>query len=104
MFLTALICPGSGIAADNRAEDVPNCRLTEDGTVKSIGDFDLTEIAAGRSYYPSPGAWEDHLFYFLLVDRFADGRERPASLGECSFSEPLLPRDPMYLLRNRTGI
>ena len=25
--------------------------------------------------HPSPAAWEDQVFYFLLVDRFSDGQE-----------------------------
>ena len=28
-----------------------------------------------QSYYPSPVDWRDHVLYFLLVDRFSDGRE-----------------------------
>jgi glycosidase len=26
-------------------------------------------------YHPSPVAWEDHVFYFLLIDRFSDNNE-----------------------------
>ncbi|RMD71296.1 MAG: hypothetical protein D6819_02050, partial [Gammaproteobacteria bacterium] len=28
-----------------------------------------------RRYYPSPVSWRDEVLYFLLVDRFSDGRE-----------------------------
>ncbi|HEU4590169.1 MAG TPA: alpha-amylase family glycosyl hydrolase [Steroidobacteraceae bacterium] len=28
-----------------------------------------------RPYYPSPADWRDEVFYFLMVDRFSDGRE-----------------------------
>ena len=28
------------------------------------------------TYFPSPAAWEDEVLYFLLLDRFSDGRER----------------------------
>jgi glycosidase len=28
-----------------------------------------------RRHHPSPAAWEDQIFYFLLVDRFSDGRK-----------------------------
>ncbi len=28
-----------------------------------------------RSFHPSPAAWEDEVLYFLLLDRFSDGRE-----------------------------
>ncbi len=27
-------------------------------------------------FHPSPSAWEDHVLYFLLPDRFSDGQER----------------------------
>lgn len=27
-----------------------------------------------QSYYPSPVDWRDEVLYFLLVDRFSDGR------------------------------
>ncbi|SDM18034.1 alpha-amylase family glycosyl hydrolase [Halarsenatibacter silvermanii] len=40
-------------------------------------DFDLQKIAEKRDYKPSPEAWEEQILYFLLVDRFADGSERP---------------------------
>ena len=29
----------------------------------------------GRTYYPSPVAWEDEVLYFLFVDRFSNGKE-----------------------------
>lgn len=29
-----------------------------------------------RPFHASPAAWEDQVFYFFLVDRFSDGRER----------------------------
>src|SRR6266511_2619112 len=40
-----------------------------------IADLDLTTLTAGRSYHPSPAAWEDEVLYFLMLDRFSDGRE-----------------------------
>lgn len=36
--------------------------------------LDLAAVAAGPKT-PSPSAWEDEVFYFLLVDRFSDGNE-----------------------------
>ena len=39
-----------------------------------IADLDFAALAA-RPHHPSPAAWEDQVFYFLLVDRFSDGRE-----------------------------
>lgn len=38
-------------------------------------DIDLATLTAGREYYPSPTAWEDEVLYFLMLDRFSDGRE-----------------------------
>ena len=33
-----------------------------------------------QSYFPSPVDWRDEVLYFLLVDRFSDGREDPCKL------------------------
>jgi glycosidase len=41
-----------------------------------IADIDLSALRAGRTYHPSPSAWEDEVLYFLMLDRFSDGRER----------------------------
>jgi glycosidase len=41
-------------------------------TVRRVADLDLTTSAAAS---PSPSAWADEVLYFLLVDRFSDGRE-----------------------------
>jgi glycosidase len=42
---------------------------------RSLKEIDWAALTAGRAYYPSPAAWEDEVLYFLLVDRFSDGRE-----------------------------
>lgn len=42
---------------------------------RSIAEVDLAALTRSRSFYPSPEAWEDQIFYFLLVDRFSDGNE-----------------------------
>jgi glycosidase len=42
---------------------------------QSLAEINLKDLVAGRSYYPSPAAWEDEVLYFLLVDRFSDGKE-----------------------------
>jgi glycosidase len=39
-----------------------------------VTDLDLRELTR-RAFFPSPAAWEDEVLYFLLVDRFSDGRE-----------------------------
>jgi glycosidase len=45
--------------------------------MKSLNEIDYKALAAERNgnYFPSPMAWEDLVFYFLLVDRFSDTRE-----------------------------
>ena len=40
-----------------------------------IADTDFAVIVSKTDYTPSPPAWEDQVFYFLLVDRFSDGKE-----------------------------
>jgi glycosidase len=42
---------------------------------KSLLDIDLQSLT-NRTYTPSPAAWEDQVLYFLMLDRFSDGRER----------------------------
>jgi len=29
-----------------------------------------------REFFPSPAAWEDQVLYFLMLDRFSDGKEK----------------------------
>jgi len=41
---------------------------------KSVAEIDLRSLSGGR-FTPSPVAWEDEVLYFLLLDRFSDGRE-----------------------------
>jgi glycosidase len=40
----------------------------------------LTEInwadLTDRPFFPSPAAWEDQVLYFMMLDRFSDGREQ----------------------------
>ncbi|HLF12257.1 MAG TPA: alpha-amylase family glycosyl hydrolase [Gammaproteobacteria bacterium] len=43
-------------------------------TEQSIAEIDLHGLTA-RPYFPSPVAWEDEVLYFLMLDRFSDGRE-----------------------------
>jgi len=40
-----------------------------------IVDVDIPGIISQNTYTRSPTAWEDQVFYFLLVDRFSDGKE-----------------------------
>ena len=41
---------------------------------KSLLDLDFAALLR-RKFTPSPTAWEDQVLYFLLVDRFSDGKE-----------------------------
>jgi glycosidase len=40
-----------------------------------LADLKWKPLREGR-FHPSPSAWEDHVLYFLLPDRFSDGQER----------------------------
>jgi glycosidase len=42
---------------------------------KSLSELDLKAITANRQYFPSPRHWEDQVIYFLMLDRFSDGKE-----------------------------
>ena len=42
---------------------------------KSLLDLDFASLTR-RTFTPSPAAWEDQVLYFLLLDRFSEGRER----------------------------
>jgi glycosidase len=46
--------------------------------LQRIRDLDLKQIITGRGapYFPSPPHWEDEVLYFMLVDRFSDGKEK----------------------------
>jgi glycosidase len=39
-----------------------------------LADIDFRQLTQ-RAYHPSPVAWEDQVLYFLMLDRFSDGRE-----------------------------
>jgi len=50
--------------------------------------------AERQSYYPSPVDWRDEVLYFLLVDRFSDGREESRELlakADIKAARPELP-------------
>jgi glycosidase len=41
---------------------------------KRISEIDLSKKT--KNFYPSPVAWEDEVIYFMMVDRFSDGKEK----------------------------
>jgi len=42
---------------------------------RSLLELDFASLTR-RKFTPSPAAWEDQVLYFLLLDRFSDGREK----------------------------
>src|SRR5262245_25024628 len=42
---------------------------------KSLLELDFATLRR-RTFTPSPAAWEDQVLYFLLLDRFSDGKEK----------------------------
>jgi glycosidase len=42
---------------------------------KSLLELDFASLTS-RKFTPSPAAWEDQVLYFLLLDRFSDGKEK----------------------------
>ena len=44
-------------------------------TKQRLAQIDLASLVHSRQYFPSPIAWEDQVFYFLMLDRFSDGNE-----------------------------
>src|SRR5436189_131595 len=66
---------------------------------KSLLELDFAGLTR-RTFPPSPAAWEDQVLYFLLLDRFSDGREedgyrdtedQPVRTGT---TPPYRPKDP----------
>jgi hypothetical protein len=41
---------------------------------KSLLEIDFASLSR-RTFTPSPAAWEDQVLFFLLLDRFSDGKE-----------------------------
>ena len=65
---------------------------------KSLTELDLQALRANRKYFPSPTRWEDEVIYFLLLDRFSDGRENlyrdnPGNLVTTGSTPPFTPTD-----------
>src|SRR6516164_9466984 len=63
---------------------------------KSLLELDFASLTR-RTFTPSPAAWEDQVLYFLLLDRFSDGKEkdgycddedRPAQSGSTPLYRP----------------
>lgn len=37
-------------------------------TEQRLAQIDLASLASSHQYFPSPIAWEDQVFYFLMLD------------------------------------
>ncbi len=53
--------------------------------MKSISEIDLKSISAGRSYWNCKRPAREELMYFLLIDRFHDGKARETIFSENGF-------------------
>lgn len=42
---------------------------------RRVSEIDFEALTRDRQFHPSPAAWEDQVLYFLMLDRFSDGRE-----------------------------
>lgn len=42
---------------------------------RSLDNLDLRGLVANREFFSSPTHWEDEVVYFLMLDRFSDGKE-----------------------------
>ncbi len=43
--------------------------------IHSLTELNGPSMMAGDRSFPSPIAWEDQVFYFLMLDRFSNGQE-----------------------------
>ena len=44
--------------------------------ITQLSDLILRSLVPSGGFHQSPAAWEDHVFYFLLVDRFSNDKEK----------------------------
>lgn len=42
---------------------------------KSLSELNFATLT-NHEFFPSPAAWEDQVLYFLMLDRFSDGKEQ----------------------------
>jgi glycosidase len=56
---------------------MPIDHATHDQLERSLDELDLNAYVRPREqYYPSPDSWPDQILYFLMLDRFSNGKER----------------------------
>jgi glycosidase len=71
--------------------------------LQRLADLDLDRLRR-RTFHPSPAAWEDQVLYFLMLDRFSDGKERgyrtnPGGLARRGTTPPFTPGDEGNAIR-----
>lgn len=44
--------------------------------MKSIAEINLNKLTENKTFHPSPDLWEKQVLYFLMLDRFSDGKEK----------------------------
>jgi glycosidase len=59
--------------------------------VQRAADLDLERLR-NRDFFPSPAAWEDQVLYFLMLDRFSDGREDGVRSNDGDLVDGTTPR------------
>jgi glycosidase len=42
---------------------------------RALSEINIKVLTDNQSLHPSPLGWEDQVFYFMMLDRFSDGRE-----------------------------
>jgi glycosidase len=52
-----------------------NANNNQTDGIRNAADIDLDKLSKGRTYFESPATWEDQVLYFLMLDRFSDGKE-----------------------------
>jgi len=74
---------------------------------KSLNELDLRALTR-RTFHPSPAAWEDQVLYFLMLDRFSNGKERGYLDNHGQFVQdgeipPYQPGDYENAIQTETG-
>ena len=67
-------------------------------TVQRLSELNFASLSPAGGLFPSPITWEDQTFYFLMLDRFSDGRENGYKDNEGNFvqsgtTSPYSPAD-----------
>ena len=74
---------------------------------RQLSKLDLHSLTPATGYHKSPVAWEDQVLYFLLVDRFSDGKENGykdvvGNLVTTGSTRLFTPADSQNAIKNAT--